>query len=235
MVSAIQIKKEIIMDTFLKRIVWVIMVIPAIYLAVVWNNLPETIAMHFDLKGNPDRFGSKKELLTMSIILIVANTVVYIILTNIYRIDPKRYAAENKGRLYRIGFALSVFISAVLCLIIYSSSHGNIKFSTRLMLAGIGLLFAFIGNYMHNIKPNYFAGFRLPWTLENEDNWRKTHLLGGKLWFVAGLLIAVICLILPPAASMIAFFTIMIIVVLIPAIYSYRLYRKQKSQPQSHN
>jgi uncharacterized membrane protein len=232
MVCTIQIQKEIIMNTFLKRIVWVIIVIPAVYLAIVWNNLPETVTMHFDLKGNPDRFGSKNELATMSIILTVANAVVYLILTNIYRIDPKRYAVENKGRLYRIGFAVCVFISAVLCLIIYSSSHGNIKFSTRLMLAGIGLLFAFIGNYMHNLKPNYFAGFRLPWTLENEDNWRKTHLLGGKLWFVAGIVIAVICVILPPAASMVAFFTIMIIVVLIPAIYSYRLYKKQKSSSQ---
>jgi uncharacterized membrane protein len=229
MACTIQIEKEIIMDTFLKRIVWVIILIPAAYLAISWNNLPETVAMHFDLKGNPDRFGSKNELITMSIILIVMNAIVYLILTNIYRIDPKRYAAENKSRLYRIGFAVSVFMSAVLCLIIYSGTHGNIKFSTRLILAGIGLLFAFIGNYMHNIKPNYFAGFRLPWTLENEDNWRKTHLLGGKLWFVGGLVIAVICLILPPVASMVAFFTIMFVVVIIPAIYSYRLYKKQKS------
>ncbi len=217
------------LDIFLKRIVWVIILIPAAYLAISWNNLPETVAMHFDLKGNPDRFGRKNELITMSIILIVMNAIVYLILTNIYRIDPKRYAAENKSRLYRIGFAVSVFMSGVLCLIIYSGTHGNIKFSTRLILAGIGLLFAFIGNYMHNIKPNYFAGFRLPWTLENEDNWRKTHLLGGKLWFVGGLVIAVICLILPPVASMVAFFTIMFVVVIIPAIYSYRLYKKQKS------
>jgi uncharacterized membrane protein len=229
MACTIQIEKEIIMNIFLKRIVWVIILIPAAYLAISWKNLPETVAMHFDLKGNPDRFGSKNELITMSIILIVMNAIVYLILTNIYRIDPKRYAAENKSRLYRIGFVVSVFMSAVLCLIIYSSTHGNIKLSTRLILAGIGLLFAFIGNYMHNIKPNYFAGFRLPWTLENEDNWRKTHLLGGKLWFVGGLVIAVICLILPPVASMVAFFTIMFVVVIIPAIYSYRLYKKQKS------
>ncbi len=217
------------MDTFLKKIVWVIIIVPAVYLAIVWNDLPKTVAMHFDLKGNADRFGSKNELITTSVILIIANAVVYLILTNIYRIDPKKYAAENKGRLYRIGFAVCVFLSAVLCLIIYSATHGNIKFSTRLILAGIGLLFAFIGNYMHNIKPNYFAGFRLPWTLENEDNWRKTHLLGGKLWFVGGLVIAVICLLLPPVASMVAFFTIMLVVVFIPAIYSYRLYKKQKS------
>ena len=229
MVFAIQIEKKVIMDTFLKRVVWVIILIPAVYLAFSWDNIPEKVIMQFDLKGHPDRFGTKNELLTTSIILIVANALVYLILTNIYRIDPRKYAVENKGRLYRMGFAVSVFMSAVLCLIIYSATHGNIKFSTKLILAGVGLLFAFMGNYMHNIKPNYFAGFRLPWTLENEDNWRKTHLLGGKLWFVGGLVIAVICLILPPTASMVAFFTIMLTVVFIPAIYSYRLYRKQKS------
>jgi|ERR1051326_7605605 uncharacterized membrane protein len=217
------------MDKFFRKIVWLVIVLPAVYLALVWNKLPEKVAMHFDLKGNVDRFGSKNELIIMSSVMILMNAVVYLILTNIYRIDPKRYAAENKSRLYRIAFAVCVFISAVLCLIIYSSTQGNIKFSTRLILSGVGLLFAFIGNYMHNLKPNYFAGFRLPWTLENEDNWRKTHLLGGKVWFVGGLVIAVICLLLPPEASMVAFFSIMLILVLIPAIYSYRLYKKQKS------
>jgi len=217
------------MDKFFRKIVWLVIILPAVYLAIVWNKLPEKVAMHFDLKGNVDRFGSKNELIIMSSVMILMNAVVYLILTNIYRIDPKRYAAENKSRLYRIAFAVCVFISAVLCLIIYSSTQGNIKFSTRLILSGVGLLFAFIGNYMHNLKPNYFAGFRLPWTLENEDNWRRTHLLGGKIWFVGGLVIAVICLLLSPEASMVAFFSIMLVMVFIPAIYSYRLYKKEKS------
>jgi len=220
------------MDKFLKQIVWVIILIPAVYLAIVWKNLPEVLATHFDLRGQPDRLGNKNELIKMSIILIIANAIVYLILTNIYRIDPKRYAAENKSRLQRIGFAVCVFLSGVLCFIIYNASHGKINFSIRLLLAGMGLLFALIGNYMHTIKPNYFAGFRLPWTLENEDNWRQTHLLGGKLWFIGGIAIAVICLILPPTASLVAFYTIMIVVVIIPAVYSYRLYKKQKSRPE---
>src|SRR4029450_677673 len=163
------------MDKFLKQIVWGIILIPAVYLTNVWKNLPETVVTHFDLRGQPDRLGNKNDLIETSIILIIANAIVYLLLSNIYRIDPKRYAAENKRRLQRIGFAVSVFMSGVLCYIIYNASHGKINFSMRLLLAGIGLLFALIGNYMHTIKPNYFAGFRLPWTLESEDNWRQTH------------------------------------------------------------
>ena len=68
------------------------------------------------------------------------------------------------------------------------------EFSTRFILAGTGLLIAVVGKYIYNIKPNYFAGIRLPWTLNNDENWRKTHLLGGKLIIGGGLLIVVICL-----------------------------------------
>jgi uncharacterized membrane protein len=216
-----------IMEKFLKKIIWLIILVPAVYLAFVWNSLPESVAMHYDLKGNIDRYGDKRELLTMIMILTAINVAVYLLLTNIYRIDPKKYAAENKSRLYRIAFAVVVFLAAVLCLIIYSSIHGNIQISTRFMVPGTGLLFAVIGNYMYTIKPNYVAGFRLPWTLNNDENWRKTHLLGGKLFFGAGLLIAVSCLFTSFIVSLVILFTTLTLIISITCIYSYRLYKKE--------
>ena len=90
------------MNSILKKMIGPIMAIPAVYLALVWNKLPEKVAVHFDLKGNPDRFGNKSELLLTTILLVAMNVLVYLILTNIYRIDPKKYAAENKDRLLKI-------------------------------------------------------------------------------------------------------------------------------------
>jgi uncharacterized membrane protein len=217
------------MNKVLNKLIWPVMAAPAVYLALAWNRLPERVAVHFDLKGNADRFGSKNELLIMAIILTVVNIIVYLVLSNMYRIDPKKYAAENKGRLYSIAFAVGLFIAALLCLIIYSASQGDVKFNSGIILAGVGLLFAFIGNYMPTLKPNYFAGFRLPWTLENADNWKKTHALGGKLWFAGGLFVAVVCLFTPVTLSIIIFFTVMTIITILPGVYSYRLYKKQKA------
>src|SRR5258705_8721637 len=174
------------MKEVLKKIIWLIMAAPAVYLAIVWNKLPETVAMHFDLQGHPDRFGNKSELIILVIVFIVMNAVVYLILTNIYRIDPRKYAAENKDRLQSIAIAVSVLLAAVLSVIIYSTLQGSIKISMGLIFAGAGLLLAIVGNYLPNLKPNYFAGLRLPWTLENEENWRKTHWLAGKLFFTGG-------------------------------------------------
>lgn len=220
------------MDKLLNRLVWPVIIAPAIYLALVWQKLPEKVAMHFDLKGNADRIGNKSEMITTAILLILMNAVVYLIVTNVYRIDPKRYAAENKSRLRRIGFAVALFLSLLLTVIIYSSVRGDLHIGSRLILAAVGLLFALMGNYMHNIKPNYFAGIRLPWTLENEDNWKQTHALAGRLWFAGGLLIAVLCIFLPPAIAYGTFMVIMITITLIPCIFSYRLYARSKNQPQ---
>jgi len=212
----------------MKKIIWLIIIAPAIYLALVWNKLPARVAMHFDLKGNIDRYGSKNELIILTLVLTLVAAAIYLFLPLAYKIDPKRNAGDNKNRLHRIAIVISIFMSAVLCMLIYGSMHGNMKFSTKLIFAGVGLLFCFIGNYMHNIKPNYFAGFRLPWTLENESNWRKTHLLGSKLFFVGGFFIAVICLFVPAIVSIIVFFIIIAIITIIPCVYSYRLYKKQK-------
>lgn len=218
------------MDSFLKKFIWVIIAAPVIYLAVLWNSLPEKVPMHFDLHGNIDRYGSRNELLGMSALLTGISVLVYLLLNNIYRIDPKKYAAENKDRLRRISYAVVMLLAGVHTLILYSTAHGSMQFSARYILAGVGFLFAIIGNYMPHLKPNYFAGFRLPWTLESEYNWRKTHILGGKLWFAGGLLAGVLCLLLPIIVAIVVFFTIMIILVAIPMVYSYRLYKQQRQQ-----
>jgi len=215
------------MEKFLKKIAWLIICIPAIYLAIIWRSLPASIPMHYDLQGNIDRYGDKSELLIMILILTAVNVAVYLLLPNIYRIDPKKYAAENKSRLYRISFAVVVFLAAVLCMIIHSSIGGNIQTDGRFMISGMGLLFAVIGNYMYTIKPNYVAGFRLPWTL----NWRRTHLLGGKLFFGGGLLIAVCSLFAPFVVSIIVSFITITVIVVVTCVYSYQLYKKQRPGP----
>lgn len=58
----------------------------------------------------------------------------------------------------------------------------------------IGLLFVFLGNVMYSLKPNYFAGIRVPWTLDSDDNWKATHRVAGIVWFAGGLLFLICAL-----------------------------------------
>lgn len=217
------------MSKLLNKLIWLVVLAPGIYLVCIWNKLPDSIPLHFDIKGNADRYGVKKELLMPVILLSVLSLFVYFICTNAYRLDPKRYAAENKSRLQRIGFAVAVFLAALVCMIIYTSMNGGSRFDISLVLGGVGLLFAIIGNYMPNMKPNYFAGLRLPWTLEDADNWKKTHAFAGKLWFAGSLFLTALCLILPSTIALIIFFSVTLLMIIIPSVYSYRLYKKKRT------
>jgi uncharacterized membrane protein len=229
MVHAIQIKKEIIMNKILNKIVWVIIVVPAIYLVFVYNQMPDRVADHFDIQGNADSYTSKGRFAVFLLVMVAFSAGLYLLLKNIYRIDPRKYAVDNKDRLQRIGFATVVFLSAIGCIVIHTAMSGKFKLDIRYLFALGGLFWAVIGNYLQNIKPNYFAGFRTPWALENPENWRLTHQLAGKLWFAGGLIITVICVLTTTNIAIIAIFTILSVITIIPLVYSYLIYKKQKS------
>ena len=215
------------MNIILRRIIWLIMLVPAMYLALLWKKIPQTVPMHFDLKGNVDRYGNKHELLILVLSLTALNAVVYLIVTNVYKIDPKRYAAQNKERLQRIAFSVSLYLSAIWIMLIYEISHNDVSMTMKFVFVAMGLLFALLGNNMYNMQPNYFAGLRLPWTLESEDNWKKTHHLAGRLWFFGGLFFAILVLFLNNEWAGYVGAAILAILILIPVFYSYNLYRNQ--------
>jgi uncharacterized membrane protein len=68
---------------------------------------------------------------------------------------------------------------------------------------------------------------RLPWTLENEDNWRKTHQLAGRLWFFGGLSFAILVFLLNEQWAVYIGAATLAILILIPVFYSYNLYKTQ--------
>jgi uncharacterized membrane protein len=69
------------------------------------------------------------------------------------------------------------------------------------MMACTLLLLAIMGNYLGNLRPNYFAGIRTPWTLESPETWRATHRLGGRLMFFGSLLLFVLQFFLSESAA----------------------------------
>jgi uncharacterized membrane protein len=202
-----------------------IALLPLAYLAIIWSSVPDKVALHFNYKMEPDRIGSKTELWTTVLILAGASILAYLILGNIQKLDPKRKNTLPSPVFKKLADGLLIFMTAINFLIIYSSSSGT-NLMNNLLFPLLGLLLAFVGNYMNNIKPNYFAGFRLPWTLSDDNNWRETHHLASKIWFWGGLGLAIISLFLPFKLAMPLFITVVVIMSVIPAIYSYSLFKK---------
>jgi len=93
-------------------------------------------------------------------------------------------------------------------------------------------LTALLGNYMTSLKPNYFAGFRTPWALENEVVWRKTHRRGGKLLFWGSLVALLpVALVHGEVAKMLVAVFFLMAVTIYTFYYSYRVYREELAKP----
>ncbi len=202
--------------------------IPVLYLAFTWSTIPAIIPTHYNIRFEPDKTGSKNFLWAAAGAMFAVSLFVYFLLKNIYRIDPKRYGQEKTATFTRIAIGCVVFITALSLLLIIASTK-NIHLLDYLLIPIMGLLFCFMGNYMHNIKPNYFAGFRLPWTLESESNWKKTHHLAGKLWFWGGLLIVIIGILIPMKIAIFIMFALLMVMAIIPIVFSYKLFKKDKT------
>jgi len=205
---------------------FVMLGIPWIYLAYIWNDLPQTVATHFGMNGSPDKYGDKSEVIVIMLVLTVAGMVTYLLLQNLYKIDPKKkYTESTSVVMKKISVVVILLVSFISFFILHSMLHSKIT-GLPLLFCGISLFLAYTGNLMHSIKPNYFAGIRLPWTLENEDNWRKTHQLASKVWFAGGILLAILSLLLNTEILIIIFLIIVSVMVAIPVIYSYIIYKK---------
>lgn len=117
-------------------------------------------------------------------------------------------------------------MSILALFIIYTAKNQSFTNPNYIVII-IGVLFIVIGNYFKTIKPNYFIGIRTPWTLENETVWKKTHKLGGKMWFIGGILIVILSLILNKSLSFTIFMIITGVITIIPIAYSYLIYRNE--------
>jgi uncharacterized membrane protein len=209
---------------FNELVLWILIVLPYVYLAMIWSKLPDQVPTHFNLAGNPDDWSSRTALLFLPGALGAG---IYLLMLLIPFLDPKRKLRQMGSKYYTFRFLLSGFFSVFAIYLLYISSTGSMR-SPNLLIALIGLLFALLGNYFQAVRPNYFIGIRTPWTLENENVWKKTHLLAGRIWMVGGILIAAICFFITNNLALaILFGTLLSVMVIVPLGYSYLEFQKE--------
>ena len=214
------------MKTFdLKKewIIWMIIIIPFIYSAFIYNQLPLQVPTHWDLEGKPDDYSSR---FVGAFLMPLINVGVYFLLLVLPKIDPRKRNYDLFSGTYRALRILIHSMFTVMYFLAMRASFHDDEFSGKWIILIVFLFLAFMGNYMKNIKSNFFIGIRTPWTLDNKEVWKKTHELAGKLWFYTGLFAAVLALILPEKLMLWITIPVFAIIVLIPVIYSYFAFRE---------
>lgn len=207
-------------------LVALLIIAPFIYGALIYPQLPSQIPTHFNIEGKADAWGGPSSIFIGPGIMGAVSIFVYVLMSKLKSFDPKKYDEANDTLYSNFAVLTVAFLSVLSTIIIYSSTHADELNVGKLILPLVGLSFAGLGWYMPKFKQNYFVGFKLPWTLENETNWNETHKVAGKLWIYGGLFQAVVTFILPMKFGMIAFMLAVAIMVIIPSVFSYRLFKK---------
>jgi uncharacterized membrane protein len=208
-------------------LMWGVIVAPLVYLMLVWNQLPEIVPTHFGISGKPDAYGAKWTLIILSAVSIG----MYFLLRYVPQLDPRLNQAKLSEHYPKLILLILTFLGAVHILIIRSAiTQVAGEVFNNLVFVGVFLLFAGIGNYFNNIKPNYFVGIRTPWTLESETVWRKTHQMGAKLYFAIGIIGALGVVWLPTSWKIVWTMGLIFSSTAWILVYSYQVYQKEKNE-----
>ena len=197
-----------------------IILLPILAGLILWNQLPDVIATHWGADGAADGWSSKFfAVIGLPLFLLCCQW----LLTAFSAADPKKQNLMQSKlfpfMLWIIPAIALICQTAVLC-----EATGILFPFDRILPALLGVLFIFIGNYMPKCRQSYTMGIKLPWTLADEENWRKTHRLGGVVWVIGGALCILSALLKLHLLMVIAF----IAMIIIPTIYSYILFTKKR-------
>ena len=197
----------------------VIILLPVLAGLILWDKLPEQMPTHFNSQGAADGYSSKAFAVFGLPGILLAVHWLCMLGTNA---DPKKKNIHTKF------FAIILWtcpVISVLCnFAIYSYAMGGKIDISRIVFLLLAVVFIIIGNLMPKLKQSYTVGIKLPWTLNDPENWNATHRLAGKLWVIGGVLM----LFGNFFGGMAPFLIITALMVLIPTIYSYILYIKKK-------
>ena len=216
----------------------IILAAPYCAAALLWDRLPAKLPIHWNYRGEVDGYAGK---VFGTLFLPSVGVVLVLLLPLLRRLDPKcrNYDEETKASIAGVfrtsRLAISLFMTMISLATLAVALQVPVNIS-RLITGGLGVLLFVMGNCMGRLRPNYFAGFRTPWTLESRIVWLKTHRLGGRLMMICGAGVLVESFVLPvPVLIFATVIPVIILVGIVPAVYSYFSYRaERKAAGQTH-
>ena len=223
----------------MKKIMWIISFVSLAGTALALQFMPDLVPMHYDAVGNIDRWGSKYENLIFPMIILAMS----LFWTLFMRYFEKKAlkAAEDKESagagsnakvLGIVGLCMAGMFTVMQGFILYGAYSESVSGATqwkvnigKVSLILMGILFIVLGNYMTKTRINSVVGFRVSWSMYNDNTWRKSNRFGAYAIMAAGVVTIFIAAILNNSfgAAMAAAGAVMLAVV-VTLVYSHKVY-----------
>lgn len=227
----------------MKKLIWIVSFIPLIGTALVLLFMPDSVPMHYDSAGNIDRWGSKYENLIFPII-ILAMTLLWALFIGYYEKKADRANDEKESAGARtnakvigiVGLSVTVMFTVMQGFILYEAYTGAVSNAERqtvdigkVSCILLGIVLIVLGNFMTKTRINGVAGFRISWSMYNDNTWRKSNRFGAFAIMVAGVLTIITAVLMKNSfiATMVMLGYILIASVM-TVIYSHRVYVRER-------
>ena len=202
----------------------IIILVPIIIGLILWNKLPDKLPTHWNSAGEIDGWSSKAfAVLGLPGFLFAVHWVCVLASSA----DPKKQNIE--GKVLNIVLWICPIISVLGAVLMYGVALGMEFRVEKIIPLLVGVVFIVIGNYLPKCNQSYTMGIKLPWTLNDEENWNRTHRLGGKLWVACGVVI-ILSMFLPNKFMVAIFLSVVAVAVFVPTVYSYLIFREKEKR-----
>lgn len=178
-----------VLPLFLIFLAFVVAIISSAY-------LPGTLVTHWGINGEPNGYSNQFFGLYFMPLLSLA---LYLLFRFLPQLDPykKNY---NEFKSYYDWFVVIITLFLFyLYLLTIVWNFGFVFNFIQLMIPGFTMLLFYTGVLMANTHQNWFVGIRTPWTMSSPLVWKKTHILGSKLFKLAAI-VSLLGFILPQLA-----------------------------------
>ena len=190
----------------------VVCLLPIFFGLSLWESLPDKIAIHFDLYGNPDNFTSKA-FAVFALPLLMAVLQAFCCFTS----DVNAYKKGESVKFTRVAKWIIPVMTCVLYVATLGISIGwNIDVRKVAMFI-VGAMFLVMGNFLP--KLNYVKNYKI-----DTEKARKINRFSGYQMVIMGIAF-IISIFLPPIVSVVCLI-LLIPTVLIGVIYAIRIVKK---------
>ncbi|MBL5862149.1 SdpI family protein [Serratia fonticola] len=162
-----------------------LIVAAAIATLMYYSNLPESIPVHWNLDGMPDKYGPRAMLYLlgpglMSMMLTLGLCMPWF--------SPKRFGLESFKATYSYFIVVLVGMFGLFYAVVLHAILTDSLEIQRTIYVGVFMLLILVGNPMGKVKRNFYVGIKTPWTLASERVWYATHRLSARVMVASGLL-----------------------------------------------
>jgi uncharacterized membrane protein len=190
----------------------------------VFDRLPDSMAVHWDLAGNPNGWMPKSVGAFITPVIILVS---WLTLRLAPLIDPRRPTYEKFTGAYDLTVAALLAMVFVMHFVLLAVALGYPLPVARIAPALIGAVFVVVGNVMPRARSNFMFGIRTPWTLSNERVWARTHRLAGYTMTGAGGVMILSAALLSPDLLGAVIVAAIVAALVAPAVYSYLTFRRE--------